>query len=166
MSTSRTVLRFGTTVVLLGLAACGGSAPPAQSSERAAPAGADSPAEACLSEARAAREPRADAPEKIAVSHILVRHAALKRPEGATRSRGDACLRAREAREKLLSGAEWDEVFAEFSDAGQATKGRLGRVSKGELDATFASAAFALDAGELSHVVETERGFHVIARTE
>jgi parvulin-like peptidyl-prolyl isomerase len=121
---------------------------------------------ACLEQAGLAREPRQDAPEKITISHVLVRHADLKRAEGATRTRGQACLRADEAREKLLAGAEWADVVKEYSDAGQATGGSLGTVGKDELEATFANAAFALGAGELSHVVETERGFHVIVRTE
>jgi parvulin-like peptidyl-prolyl isomerase len=95
-----------------------------------------------------------------------VRHADLRRPEGATRSRAEACLRAEEAREKLLAGAEWAEIVQSHSDAGQATGGSLGQVSKEDLEPSFANAAFALGAGELSHVVETERGFHVIVRTE
>jgi parvulin-like peptidyl-prolyl isomerase len=119
-----------------------------------------------LAEAAATREPKPDAPETIAVSHILVRHKDLDRAAGATRTRGEACLRAQAAREKLLAGADWSEVSKEFSDGGGATEGKLGSVSKEQLDPTFAAAAFALDAGELSHVVETERGFHVIARTD
>lgn len=119
-----------------------------------------------MREASAPREARADAPGKISVSHVLVRHRELKRAEGATRSRGEACLRAREAREKLLAGAEWEKIVEEYSDAGGASAGRLGSVARDELDATFADAAFALDVGELSHVVESPRGFHVIARNE
>jgi parvulin-like peptidyl-prolyl isomerase len=53
-----------------------------------------------------------------------------------------------------------------YSDAGEATGGSLGTVGKDELEPTFAGAAFSLGVGELSHVVETERGFHVIVRTE
>ena len=49
---------------------------------------------------------------------------------------------------------------------GLATGGALGSVSKSDLDPTFANAAFSLDVNELSHVVETDRGFHVIVRTE
>lgn len=148
------------------LSSCGGAASQPAAPAPGAPAAATSDADRCLSEAAAPRAPRADAPTKISVSHVLVRHRDLKRPEGATRSRGEACLRAREAREKLLAGAAWDEVVKQYSDAGDATAGHLGSVSKDDLDKTFANAAFALDVGELSHVVETPRGFHVIARDE
>ncbi|MBK7579285.1 MAG: peptidylprolyl isomerase [Myxococcales bacterium] len=127
---------------------------------------AGSAEEECLKEAGALRTPRSGAPDKITVAHILVRHRDLKRSEGATRSRGEACLRARMAREQLLAGGEWDDIAKKFSDAGDATQGKLGSVAKSDLDETFANTAFALDVGELSHVVETPRGFHVIARSE
>lgn len=153
-------------VSLFGLVVACGGAPAAPPTAASKPSASASPADECLAEAAAPRTPKKHAPEKIGVSHILVRHRELARPEGATRTRAEACLRAREAREKLLAGAEWDEVVKQYSDAGEATGGKLGSVSKGELDATFANAAFALEAGELSHVVETPRGFHVIARSE
>lgn len=147
--------------------ACAGAPPPPPDNrpEVAAPAGDPKQAE-CLKQAALPREPRKDAPEKIAISHVLVRHADLKRAEGATRTRGQACLRAEEAREKLLGGGEWADIVKSYSDAGEATGGSLGTVGKDELEPTFADAAFALGVGELSHVVETERGFHVIVRTE
>lgn len=142
------------------------AAPPAPASPSEAADTPASPEAACLAQAAAERTPKPGAPDKIVLSHILVRHKELKRPEGATLSRGQACLRAQAAREKLLAGGEWASVSEEYSDAAGATGGDLGSVAKDQLDATFGAAAFALEAGELSHVVETERGFHVIARTE
>lgn len=152
-------------LILSCACACGGAPPPPAEAKPAAPV-ADDKAAQCLNAASLPREPRKDAPEKITVSHVLVRHAELKRSEGATRSRGEACLRAEEAREKLLLGAEWAEIVQSHSDAGQATGGSLGQVGREDLEAKFADAAFSLGAGELSHVVETERGFHVIVRNE
>lgn len=144
---------------------CAGPPPATTPAPGPAP-GARSAADDCLAEAAAPRTPRAGAPDRITVSHVLVRHRDLKRPEGATRSRGEACLRAREAREKLLGGADFTEVVGKYSDGGDATGGKLGTVARADLDETFANAAFALDVGELSHVVESPRGFHVIARTQ
>ncbi len=155
-------------LIALALTSCGGAAPaksPASSSPASGPA-ESSEAEACLKEASLPREPRKDAPEHIVVAHVLVRHAALRRPEGATRTRGQACLRAQEAREEILGGADFGEVVSTYSDAGKDTGGSLGKVSKDQLEPTFANAAFSLDVNELSHVVETSRGFHVIVRTE
>ncbi len=146
--------------------ACGGTHPAKTPDAKPQPSSAETPESACIAQAGAEVEPAADVPEQIAVSHILVRHKDLKRPEGATRTRGEACLRALAAREKLLEGGEWDGVSEEFNDAAGVTGGDLGSVSKDQLDSRFGDVAFALGAGELSHVVETERGFHVIARTE
>lgn len=152
--------------VSLTTLACGGAPPPPPDKKPAVAPVGDSKQAACLKQAALPRETRKDAPEKITISHVLVRHADLKRSEDATRTRGQACLRAEEAREKLLAGAEWADVVKSHSDAGEATGGSLGTVGKDELEPTFADAAFALGVGELSHVVETSRGFHVIVRTE
>jgi parvulin-like peptidyl-prolyl isomerase len=117
----------------------------------------------CLEDAQAVREPKESAPVTIHVSHILVRHEGLARPEGATRGREAACLRALEALHALEAGRDWDEVVLEFSDA---KNDALGRVRQEDLATDFANAAFALDAGEISYVVETSRGFHIILRKQ
>ena len=150
-------------ILLLALSFCGGCG--SQPKAAQASAGAKlSKAEQCLKTAATPREPPDDAPEQMDLSHILVRHNELKPSEATERSRAQACLIAQEAREKLLAGADWAEVHQQFSDAGSATKGSLGMVMRFELDKTFADTAFSLGESELSHVVETERGFHIIAR--
>jgi len=138
--------------------ACGGGssqAPPE------APSGASSAGEQCLADARARRHPPADAPERIEVRQILVRHRELARPEGATRTPEEACLRALEAIQRLEAGEDWPTVAKDLSDA---SSDDLGRVSRDELSPAFADAAFELGSGELSYVVESDRGFHVILR--
>ncbi len=154
------------TLALVG--GCGGAQGAGTGAQE--PSTADSashgPGAACLEDAATPREVPADAPESIEVAHILVRHAELERPEGATRSREAACLRALAAREKLEHGAEWEATVAEFSDAPGATEGNLGVVSRDELAPEFANAAFSLEVNQLSYVVETDRGFHVIVRLE
>lgn len=144
------------------LCACGGTGQPAESGADAASGkGAQ-----CIEQARAPREKKADEPLRIEVSHILVRHRDLERPQGATRTPEEACLRALEALNALKSGGQWDQVVDQYSDAKGATHGGLGRLSRDDMDPAFADAAFALDVDELSYVVETERGFHIILRTE
>jgi peptidyl-prolyl cis-trans isomerase NIMA-interacting 1 len=123
-------------------------------------------AQACLRDARAPREAKPGGPEVIVVSHILVRHAELERPEGATRSPGDACLQALAALDALKGGLEWDEAVKKYSDEKGATAGLLGRVRRDDLEPAFADAAFALDVDQLSYVVESKRGFHIIVRKE
>jgi hypothetical protein len=115
-----------------------------------------------MEEAAAERSPGEDAPGRIEVSHILVRHAELEDPRGATRSPGQACLRALEALKALEGGADWAETVAEYSDSKSDS---LGRISPDDVSPSFGNAAFALDVDQLSYVVESDRGYHVILRT-
>lgn len=152
-------------VVVMCSLACGGSRPSGKST---APESAPqlSKGAQCLEHAQAPREPRPDAPESIRVAHILVRHRDLERPEGATRTREEACLRALEALEALKRGASWSETVKKYSDAPGPAEGSLGMVRRDDLEPAFADAAFGLDVDELSYVVETRRGFHIILRQE
>jgi len=161
-------------IVLVSLAAalpaCGGkpSPPPAAAAE-GTKAGADSPADRCLAIAGAKRERKPDEPAKITARHILVKYAGAKKaPPTVTRTREEACLRALEAREKLEQGASFADVVATYSEEpGAATReGSLGTIQRTDVVAPFADAAFELGRGEVSHVVETDFGFHIIMRTE
>lgn len=140
---------------LLFIVGCGTAAP-------AKTAGQDSKGAQCLADAAAEYSPPPDAPARIEVSHILVRHVDLTDAKGATRSKEAACLRALSALQALReSKTDWKEAVATFSDSPEDS---LGRVAFDELNPRFASAAFALDVDELSYVVETDRGFHIILR--
>src|SRR5512147_1949975 len=99
------------------LLACG-SRPPTAPVAAGAPAPTTRAAQ-CLQDSAAPRQPKPGAPDKIRVAHILVRHAGLERPQGATRSREEACLRALDAREALEKGGAWDEIVKKYGDAGQ-----------------------------------------------
>jgi peptidyl-prolyl cis-trans isomerase NIMA-interacting 1 len=152
---------------LLVLAACGGAAPPLDSPRAASVP--ESPATACLRTAGAQRGHAAREPDRIGIKHVLVKYTGAKGAAATiTRSREDACLRALEARDKLRGGADFGEIVAAYSDeTGAATRGgSLGRMERTELLAPFADAAFELELHELSDVVETLFGFHVILRTE
>ncbi|MCH2110865.1 MAG: peptidylprolyl isomerase [Polyangiaceae bacterium] len=120
---------------------------------------------ACLAAAETLRELPTVVPERITVAHVLVRHRELPAVE-QNRSRGQACLRALEALEKLSDGLSWNDAVDQYSDAPGAAHGELGRVSQQELEPAFAAAAFGLEVGQLSYVVESPRGFHVILRQQ
>jgi peptidyl-prolyl cis-trans isomerase NIMA-interacting 1 len=153
--------------IALGLTpACGGAEKPSASTSTSAK---EDSGEACLRSAGAKRERRADEPARIAVKHILVRHAFVKKADGAVkRTREEACLRAAEARDKIRAGAEFGAAVREYSEEpGAASRGgSIGSVERSDLVAPFADAAFELDVNQLSDVVETDFGFHVILRTE
>ncbi|AKT39125.1 uncharacterized protein CMC5_032720 [Chondromyces crocatus] len=73
-----------------------------------------------------------------------------------------------EARGKLQEGADFDALVSDYSDeAGAASRaGSLGSIERGDVLPPFADAAFELEANQVSDVVETKYGFHLILRTE
>ena len=157
-------------IASLSLSACGGAPAPAP----APPAGplveaaVDSPGRQCLVIAGAHRERSQNEPAKIGARHLLVKYAGAKKADGVTRTREDACLRAMKARDALRDGADFAKVVEEYSEEpGAASReGSLGTIERADVVPPFADAAFELDIGQLSDVVETDFGFHVIQRTE
>jgi parvulin-like peptidyl-prolyl isomerase len=77
-------------------------------------------------------------------------------------------MRAMEARDKLREGADFDEIVKEYSEeAGAVSRGgSIGTVERADVAKPFADAAFELSINQMSDVVETEFGFHLILRTE
>ncbi|HLK41154.1 MAG TPA: peptidylprolyl isomerase [Polyangiaceae bacterium] len=157
----------GPVVLLLALAAaaCGG----AQGGGAASGSSTMSAGERCLAAAEAKRERKASEPDRISVKHVLVRYAGAKRAsESVTRTREQACLRAAEALEKLKQGVAFSEVVAQYSEeSGAATRdGSMGTIERKDVAPEFADAAFELHIREMSDVVESPFGFHLILRTE
>ena len=66
-------------------------------------------------------------------------------------------------RDKLNEGADFAELAKEYSDCPSgANGGNLGFFGKGMMVKPFEEAAFALMPGEISEVIETQFGFHII----
>lgn len=120
----------------------------------------------CIEEATARPKALENPPETVTISHIVVRHKSLAEPQGASRTRGQACLRALEAREELRDGVEWADVVERYSDAHEPNDGELGTFKKSDLHKRLRRAAFSLQPRELSYVVETEHGFEIVLRTK
>lgn len=157
-------------VPVLFAVSCGGAKPkPAAPADDGADSVLETPESRCLAIARGTRERQRNEPDKIVVKHVLVQFAGAKNARAdVTRSRGDACLRALEARSQLKAGESFGDVVANYSDeAGAATReGLVGTITRRDVVPAFADAAFELHPGEVSHVVETEFGYHIILRTE
>jgi len=130
-----------------------------------ASAGAKKPAEA-------AALPSVDVssqPAEIAARHLLVSYkGALRASPGIGRSKAEARGRAEEAQKRAAAGEDFVELVKQYSDEPGAAErgGDLGKFDRGSMVPAFANAAFALKVGEISTVVETQFGFHVIKRTE
>jgi len=122
-------------------------------------------------EAKAQREREiiARQPKEVGARHILVMHVRSKsKPEHLTRTREQAKARAEECLRKIRGGATFEEMVKEYSDepgAGERN-GDLGVFDRTQMVKGFSDAAFSLKIGEVSEVVETPFGFHIIKRTE
>lgn len=112
-------------------------------------------------------KPDPDAPTEISARHILVAYKGADRSK-ATRTKEEAKARAEEVLTKAKAeGADFAKLAEEYSDGPSKTKGGdLGSFKKGAMAKNFEAAAFKLKVGEISGVVETPFGFHVIKRTE
>ena len=109
--------------------------------------------------------------EQIGAQHLLVMYkGGMRAPANVTRTKEEAKTRAEEALAKIKKGADFNAVVKEYSDEpGAAMRnppGDLGMFGKGRMVPQFESAAFALKPGEVSGVVESPFGFHVIKRTK
>jgi len=145
------------------LTAPGNGAPPAEPEAAAAPA----------AEAAPPAPPPAPAPPpeeaKVAASHVLIQYkGSMRSAPTVTRSKEEAKKLAGEVLAKAKKGQDFAGLAKQYSDEPGAKDraGALGKFGKGQMVKPFSDAAFALKPGEISGVVETDFGFHVIKRTE
>ena len=151
--------------------ACGGAAQNQKSEtpDESGASGLETPETRCLARARGAHERKSAEPDKIVVKHVLVQFAGAKKARAeVTRTRGEACLRALEALNQLQGGEAFADVVASYSDEpGAASREEtIGTITRKDVVPAFADAAFELEKGEVSWVVESDFGFHIILRTE
>ncbi len=160
--------------VLVGASGCdkgSGDAAPVAAAASASASSAPAPVPSSVLSAAAAPSTTAAAaaPDAIIAQHILVIYKGAKRaPKTVTRSKADAKARAAEALAKLRAGATFDDLVKEYSDdAGSVdNRGSLGKFHRDDMDPAFSAAAFALQPGQVSDVVESPFGFHIIKRTQ
>jgi parvulin-like peptidyl-prolyl isomerase len=95
-------------------------------------------------------------PEQLRLREILIRA-----PAGAERA--DARRRVDEVRARLAAGEPFDALARQVSDhPTRQWGGEHDPVARGQLVPALEAVAFALQPGELSAVVETEAGFHLL----
>ncbi len=109
-------------------------------------------------------EPR----KEVHARHLMVTWAgAQSAPAGLSRDKEAARARMDEVTGKLAAGEPWADVVRKYSDSPlKDDAGDLGWFGKGQLAAELDSAAFDLDIGATSAVIETVRGYHLIQRVE
>jgi parvulin-like peptidyl-prolyl isomerase len=90
-------------------------------------------------------------PNKIRCAHILVEKESL----------------AKEILEKINKGESFAKLAEQYSTDGSRRRGGdLGEFSKGVMVREFETAAFALEKGQVSGIVRTQFGYHIIKRLE
>jgi peptidyl-prolyl cis-trans isomerase D len=106
------------------------------------------------------RDDRFTAPEEVRARHILIKLP----PAADEKARAAARTNAEDVLAKVKKGADFAKLAQDVSeDPGTAGKGGdLGLFSRGHMVPAFDAAAFALEPGAVSDVVETPFGFHII----
>ncbi|MHB2020675.1 MAG: peptidylprolyl isomerase [Candidatus Xenobia bacterium] len=88
--------------------------------------------------------------EQVQCSHILIKD----------KARGEKLLT------DLKGGASFEELAKQNSECpSKARGGDLGKFGKGQMVKEFETAAFGLAVGEMSGLVQTKFGYHIIKRT-
>lgn len=104
-------------------------------------------------------------PEQVKVSHILIK-TPLPGPDGKVDDKGaaEAQRRAEDLLKQVKSGAKFEELAKKYSeDPGSAKQGgSLGWIGRGQTVPEFEKAAFSLPKGQISDLIKSSYGFHII----
>lgn len=111
-------------------------------------------------------------PATVRASHLLVKHAGSRRPsswrsEVITISKADAIAKLDGLRARIVAGSvKFADLARVESDCSSAAKGGdLGAFGRGQMQKPFEDATYALAVGELSGIIDTDSGVHIILRT-
>ena len=160
---------FSLLIVAACSAACSGLTEPAAtlhvSVEKDAPA--EAPPGSAAPAAPAEAPPAAE--EAVSASHILIAYkGALRADPSISRTKDAARQRAAQVLVRARKGEDFGALADQMSDDPSAKRnhGALGRFTRQQMVKPFSDAAFALKPGDVSDLVETPFGFHVIKRTQ
>ncbi len=100
--------------------------------------------------------------ETVTISHIL------KIVKPSQEAQVDAFKKITEIKEMLQNGADFAELAEKYSDDPASAKrgGDLGLISRGDFVNEYETVAFGLNDGEVSDIVQTQFGFHIIKMDE
>jgi peptidyl-prolyl cis-trans isomerase C len=104
-------------------------------------------------------------PEQVRASHILIRPTDPN--TDPNQAKAQARAKAEDLLKKVKGGADFATVAKESSDCpSKAQGGDLGLFSRDKMVKPFADAAFAMKVGDISDLVESPFGYHIIKVTE
>lgn len=88
-------------------------------------------------------------------------------PQVNPEERAKALKKINDIKDQLKAGADFGDLAKKYSDDGSARDGgNLGWTTRGNFVPEFEGAAFQLEKGQMSDVVESEYGFHIIQLIE
>ncbi len=103
-----------------------------------------------------------DEARTITVDHILIKTYSLdennQKVEYSAEQKREAFARAQEVMQKVEKGVSFDSLIATYNEDSQSQYS----FRKGEMSLGFETASFNLGKGEISEIVETEYGYHII----
>ncbi len=101
-------------------------------------------------------------PEQVRASHILIK----VEPDAEESVKKDALSRINEIKARLESGEEFSELARTMSEGpSNVNGGDLGTFGRGQMVKSFEDVVFAMNVGDVSDVVETQFGYHLIRLT-
>lgn len=103
--------------------------------------------------------------DQVSASHILLMYLGSQ-GSSATRSKDEARSELQAIKGQIDGGDDFAELAKQNSDCPSGQDGgALGTFGRGQMVPEFEQAAFSMDVGETSDLVETSFGFHLIKRT-
>ncbi|EFA83051.1 hypothetical protein PPL_03839 [Heterostelium album PN500] len=110
-------------------------------------------------------------PSKVSVRHLLVKHRESRNPrswrqDNITITKEEAIKQLQEYRNQIQTGQNSFESLAkQFSDCSSAKHGgMLDAFTRGQMQKPFEDMSFSLQVGQLSDIVSTDSGVHIIER--
>ncbi len=107
-----------------------------------------------------------ESPEQIRASHILIIPELIKGGD-PNEAKATAKAKAQDLLKQIKDGADLAELAKSNSACPSASKGGdLNFFSRGDMMPSFEKAAFELEVGQISDIVETKYGYHIIKVTD
>lgn len=106
-------------------------------------------------------------PEQVRASHILITPDTADPNTDPNQAKAKARAKAESLLKQIRDGADFAELARVNSSCSSAAKGGdLNYFSRGQMVPAFEKAAFELKVGQLSDIVETQFGYHIIKVTD
>ncbi len=111
---------------------------------------------------------RYTSPEQVRASHILITPDTSDPNTDPNQAKAKALAKTRELLKQINEGADFAELArANSKDPGSASRGGdLDYFPRGRMKLPFEKAAFELEVGKISDIVETDYGYHIIKVTD